>query len=72
MGHNIFAYKIAVFWTWVGFSIAFFTFHPFYTQPSWLSYDRPVILGLVIGTFALSELMSLLSNLHLNTISYYK
>jgi hypothetical protein len=72
MGHNILAFRAAINWAWVGFGIAFYTFHPFYTAPSWLSFEEPHALWLLIAVFAVTELMSLLSNIHLTTIQYHK
>lgn len=68
MGHNVLAYKLAIHWAWVGFGVAFYAFHPFYTAPSWLSFDEPHALWLLVAVFAVTELMSLLSNIHLTTI----
>ena len=68
MSHNILAYRSVVEWIWVGFGVGFYTFHPFYTELSWLNYDQPVTLYLVGLLFLISETMSLLSNIHLHTV----
>ena len=68
MGHNILAYKIAVQWIVVGLGIAYFLFNPKYTQASWISSDSPLIFYLIVGAFVLSELMSLLSDIHLSGV----
>lgn len=72
MGHNILAYKLAQSWLWQGGILAYYTFHPFYTGQSWLCFDRPILCLTIVFLFALTELMSLLSNIHLQNIEQYK
>ena len=72
MSHNILAYKSAVDWTWVGFGVGFYTFHPKYTANSLLSLEKPLVLYVVLFSFVCTELMSLLSNIHIQTIQHYK
>ena len=68
MGHNVLAFRLAISWVWVGFGVAYHTYHPFYTAPSWLSFESPTRLWLLVAVFSVTELMSLLSNIHLSMI----
>ena len=51
-----------------GFAIPFYTFHPHYTEADWITFDTPVFFYIAVALFALSELMSLLSVIHLSTV----
>lgn len=73
MGHNIFAYKSTLSWLWVGFGVAFYSFHPLYDAAEWFSFEeRPLWIWLIICMFILTELMSFLSNRHLVYLKFYK
>lgn len=72
IGHNILAFKMAKSWLWQGGVLAYYTFHPFYTGQDWLTLDRPILFFTLVFLFALTELMSLLSNIHLQNIAQYK
>ena len=68
MGHNILAARSALSWFFAGFAIPFYTFHPHYTEADWITFDTPVFFYIAVALFALSELMSLLSVIHLSTV----
>lgn len=72
MGHNILAVRSALSWFWAGFAIPFYTFHPLYTETVWLTLEKPIFFYIAVALFALSELMSLLSVMHLSTVQAYK
>jgi hypothetical protein len=72
IGHNILAFKMAKSWLWQGGVLAYYTFHPFYTGQDWLTLERPILFFTLVFLFALTELMSLLSNIHLQNIAQYK
>lgn len=72
MGHNILAYNLAVNWIWVAFAMSFFTFHPRYTQLSWIDIEKPVVFYAFVFLYAMTELMSLLTTMHLQNVYEYK
>ena len=68
MGHNILAFRVTLEWLVVGLGNAYYVFNPQYTKSAWISSDQPFIYYMIIGAFVFSELMSLLSNIHLSAV----
>ena len=68
MGHNILAFRVTLEWLVVGLGNAYYVFNPQYTKSAWISSDQPFIYNMIIGAFVFSELMSLLSNIHLSAV----
>ena len=73
------ALEVCMCWGAFGFTFAFFVFHPYYTEPDWITdwtADQhhkimcPIQFLCII--FAFAQLLSLLSNIHLSSVTLFR
>lgn len=73
-------FEVGLNWCALGFAFAFYVFHPNYTQPTWYAdnwaadsgYDLIMPVRLLLVIFIFVELLSLLSNIHLSSVTLFR
>lgn len=85
MSNSQSTFRVVTHWVAFGFTFAFFMFHPYYTQPEWYELSSnntnqnhgneqknylPVYAMCTVFGFA--ELLSLLSNIHLASLTMFR